>query len=288
MRCSIPGLCALFLWSVSACGGIATIDPPTHSELFPDEGTEQADGPLIPAAMGSASASHEQAYFIIELSDAGSLTRPYDGWCVDADHTIDNGFFPANLHSTYAATPPNIVEKPENFGAVNYLVHTYDPGTLVDLGSHHEPVTVPDIQVAIWTLVEGGLDDVNLDLVEWSPERVEVMLEDTMTSGPGFVPGCGQNLVILAAPITMRSKSKIEGDDVALRLGTNGDVDIRDSKIVSDDGTAIEGGINNEVQCRGGSIKGKQALKFTQNADLRLGKCKVNGPQDLGRGAKKK
>ncbi len=88
--------------------------------------------------------------------------------------------------------------------------------------------------------------------------------------------------------ITMRSKSKIEGDDVALRLGTNGDVDIRDSKIVSDDGTAIEGGINNEVQCRGGSIKGKQALKFTQNADLRLGKCKVSGPQDLGRGAKKK
>ncbi len=86
--------------------------------------------------------------------------------------------------------------------------------------------------------------------------------------------------------ITMRGGSKIEGDEIALRLGSNGDVDIRDSKIVSDKGTAIQGGANNEVKCNGGSIKGKVAMVFQTSADLRLGKCKVKGRKELGRNVK--
>jgi hypothetical protein len=103
----------------------------------------------------------------------------------------------------------------------------------------------------------------------------------TVSGGETGIEGSGN------MKVSMRSDSTVEGKEVAIRLGSNGDVDIRDSKIVSKKGIAIEGGANNEVKCRGGEIKGKKALVLKFNADLRLGKCKVKGQQDVGRNAKR-
>ena len=146
----------------------------------------------------------ERSSFTIRLSSAGVLDGEYEGWCVDADHYISRGRdYSASLYWTYEKIPVGVVEKPQNFDVVNYLVNTYQAGAQIALGNvwdgsyRVETVTKDDLQIAIWTLIDDSFGPVE---GPWSQARVDAMVHASLELGGAFVPGCGDLVAGLVVP----------------------------------------------------------------------------------------
>jgi hypothetical protein len=138
------------------------------------------------------------SYFTIHLSDAGpNLNGTYEGWCVDTDHYIyQNTVYNVHLYSSYANLV-GVVEHPENFDLVNYIVNNFQVGMTIPGGV--APLNYSDIQRAIWELIEDAQSTNGLEPI-WHEENVAAILDDAYALGEGFVPGCGDSIALVCVP----------------------------------------------------------------------------------------
>jgi len=120
------------------------------------------------------------------------------GWCIDTDNVIyQNVNYTANVYSSYDETlPEDLVEYPENLDLVNYIINQGFVGQPSACGGNY---TYGDVQRAIWALIEDEQDTAGLG--SWSQCRVDEILDDASANGEGFVPGCGDVVAIVLAPV---------------------------------------------------------------------------------------
>jgi len=156
---------------------------------LPDQVTMQV---TYPSAGG-------RSYFpATTISGGTSLDGVYEGWCVDTDHTINqNTNYAADVYSSYETLPPDLVEYPENFDLVNWIINQGfvgqpSPGCS---GAY----TYGDVQRAIWALIENAQSTAGLG--SWSPCRVDEILAAAQASGEDFTPDCGDVVAVVLAPV---------------------------------------------------------------------------------------
>jgi len=139
--------------------------------------------------------SGRESYFTTQVYEGGILDGFYDGWCIDVGHTIStNTEYTANVYSSYESIPENAnIDKPENLPLVSYIMNNYSAG---DLSSSGEAFTPCDIQRAIWALI----DDSETGCGSTSETRVTEIVNDALTSGPGFEPDCGEVMAVILVP----------------------------------------------------------------------------------------
>ena len=146
--------------------------------------------PEEPVTIAAIQKTMVNSYHDLTLSDAGEFNGTHLAWC------IDNNGMPvrtgdAMLVSSYSSEDlSSVVRTPANLDILNYLMNHYYPQT---------PFKV--LQVAIWKLMNGmtyinGSGDVWLKGSEYL--QCASILADVMAKGEGYVPGPGENMVIIA------------------------------------------------------------------------------------------
>ncbi|MBT8302493.1 MAG: hypothetical protein KJO63_14280, partial [Maribacter sp.] len=92
------------------------------------------------------------SYFDLRIDD-GSLAGNYAAWCVDVANTLNAGeCFDANVYSSYGVIPNGIVDRPENFDLINWILNQNFVGMTSDNGI--DAYTLGDVQWAMWELID--------------------------------------------------------------------------------------------------------------------------------------
>lgn len=136
----------------------------------------------------------------ILVSGGTELDGTYPGWCLDADKIIVSGvtYYNTTVHSSYAALPEGMVEQPGNMDLLNWVLNQEYVGQPSPSGGVY---TYGDVQAAIWLLVDNGLPRNTTSLGSWSQERTDEIVAAAYASGEGFIPGCGDSIWIIIAPV---------------------------------------------------------------------------------------
>lgn len=135
--------------------------------------------------------------FNVTISGGNIIDGTFDGFCIDTDHYILSGTtYIANVYSSYETLPTGLVEFPENLDLVNYILNQNWYGQTSPSGGTY---TYGDIQRAIWALIEDNQSTAGLG--PWSQARVDEILADAYANGEGFVPGCGEYIAVVLAPV---------------------------------------------------------------------------------------
>lgn len=147
------------------------------------------------------------SYFNSVVSNGGSLTGEYNGWCIDAGHAI----YPTQpyLVNVYSSTGDLSglaqVDHPENLDKVNWLINQELVGQASTCCGNF---TYMDIQHAIWNLV-----DDNPPNYPGQAEKLEELLIMAYTYGEGYVPGCDDIMAVVMEPY--KSLSQFNLPDIA-------------------------------------------------------------------------
>ena len=137
------------------------------------------------------------SYWDVTVLGTSILAGQFDDYCIDTDHTASPGVtYTVDVYSSYEVIPAGLVEYPENFDLLNYILNQGYVGTPSADGSLF---TYGDVQRAIWTLIDDGLTTNGLGA--WSQSRVDQILEDTLLNGDGYVPGCDDFIGVVLAPV---------------------------------------------------------------------------------------
>jgi hypothetical protein len=136
-------------------------------------------------------------YFDITVSGGTTLDGTYDGNCAELA-----GGPPGGMAYPYLSTesiPGGVVQKPENLDLVNWVINQGFVGKISGCGGAY---TWGDVQWAIWKLVDGRQPDAGAlsSLLFWSECRAQEIVDAALANGEGFVPGCGEVVVIILAP----------------------------------------------------------------------------------------
>jgi len=139
----------------------------------------------------------DDTYYDINLNTTGVLDDMHNGWCMDTDIGYYwGGIYDVDIYSTYdpAFLAMGMVEHPENFDLVNYVVNQHYVGQASRSGGVY---TIGDVQRAMWTLIDdepgvGGLGN-------WSQVRADEIMADAYAYGEGYIPPCG-GMVAVALP----------------------------------------------------------------------------------------
>lgn len=147
--------------------------------------------PVLVTAKGDG-----DSYFDIEIGGDNFLSGNYNAWCIDLYKSLSNGeSFDANVFSLYDENLPDAVKKPENIGAVNWIVNQ----GIVNQDFISQGYTFGEIQWAIWELLELDNDASYCCLGDWEEsngqEIVEMALQNT-----DFEPACGDLMGIAILP----------------------------------------------------------------------------------------
>jgi hypothetical protein len=143
----------------------------------------------------------DDSYFHIAVTNGDWLNGTYPGFCIDTELGIDTTTYSANVYSSYnpADPPTGLVDNPENLDLVNYLINQEPYGETATCGGTY---VGDDIQIAIWKLLDDEPDPYSLGGLNgnWATCRVDELVADAIANGEGYVPGCGDLLVIILEP----------------------------------------------------------------------------------------
>jgi hypothetical protein len=137
------------------------------------------------------------SYFDIAVSGGTTLDGTYDGNCAALQGGPPSGT--AYPFSSYEAIPEGVVQHPENLDLINWIINQDFVGKASGCDGVY---TFGDVQRAIWELLDGGepTPGAIASLFDWSPCRAQEIVAAAIANGEGFVPGCGDVVVILLVP----------------------------------------------------------------------------------------
>ena len=144
---------------------------------------------LIPANPVNVSFTFTKinSYYDVTLSNADAFDGVHLGWCADNNGKPVN-YTTANLISSYSTYDfSQVIPNPENIDLLNYLMNKYV-----------EERSFPVIQAAVWYIVNGYYNNPSggILLTDVQMAELEVVVEEVMANGEGFVPKCGEKVVI--------------------------------------------------------------------------------------------
>lgn len=147
------------------------------------------------------------SYFNSVVSNGGSLTGEYYGWCIDAGHVIypQQPYLVNVYSSTGDLTGLGQVDHPENLDKVNWLLNQNFIG---QESSCCGPFTYMDIQHAIWNIV----DDLPPSY-PGNPDKLEELVSKAFKFGEGFEPECDDIMAVVMEPY--KSLSQFGLPDIA-------------------------------------------------------------------------
>ncbi len=135
------------------------------------------------------------SYWDVTISNDGSINGTHEGWCADPNHGIQPGKdYVANVFSSYETLPAGLVDHPENFDLVNWIINQHFVGKSAggSLGNY----TLGDVQRAIWELLQNKIDA----STSYNPARV-AQIRSLAATHEGFRPKCGDLLVVVLQPV---------------------------------------------------------------------------------------
>jgi len=157
---------------------------------------------------GNFSAAANPAYFSMQVI-SGPPAIPlgaYDGWCVDALNTIDQG--PATYSSLFWAScdpnlnqelgpgyPSSVYVSPDVWHQINYLLN------------HKNGAYFWNVQMAIWHLIGGPVPSefFNPPFPPTDPVQVLALVAEAQDNAPAWQPQCGdKTAVVVQIPSSMR------------------------------------------------------------------------------------
>ncbi|MBU3821436.1 hypothetical protein KO566_05140 [Flavobacteriaceae bacterium XHP0103] len=131
------------------------------------------------------------SYFDINIGGESFLAGNYDAWCIDLYKNLGNGeCFNANIYPLYDENVDGAVDKPENLGAVNWIVNQ----DFISQG-----YTFGEIQWAIWELLELDNDTSYCCLGTWEESNGQEIV-DLALENLDFEPACGELMGIAILP----------------------------------------------------------------------------------------
>ncbi len=131
------------------------------------------------------------SYFDVSLEGESFLAGNYNAWCIDLHKSLSDGFcFEANAFSMYAENLPNVFGKPENLGAVNWIVNQ----DFIAQG-----YTFGEIQWAIWELLELDNNTTYCCLGTWDKTKGQEIVAMALQH-MDFMPACGDSIGIAILP----------------------------------------------------------------------------------------
>jgi hypothetical protein len=186
---------------------LASIGPGVHSganifiaahAVVQKMGGVEALALLLPAQVTACfEPVRETCYFDVHVTNGGWLDGTYPGWCIDTDSDIMPCpiTYLCDVYSSYGNFPAGLVEHPENFDLVNWILNQNYVGATSPGG--FGTYTYGDVQRAIWALLDDEQSDAGLGA--WDQNRVDEIL--TAAAGhDGFVPVCGQYMAVILVP----------------------------------------------------------------------------------------
>jgi hypothetical protein len=158
--------------------------------------------PDLPAMVAEACTTDKPgivSYFDLSIAD-GALAGDYAAWCVDVENTLEApDCFEANVFSSYEVLPDGVVDRPENFDLINWILNQDFVGKNSD-GGVGDPYTLGDVQWAMWALI----DDTNCVactyLTPYDAARAQEIVDLAVANGEGYEPGEGDVLAIVLQP----------------------------------------------------------------------------------------
>lgn len=199
--------------SITSCSGGTWADP---NLTVPPVGTAVCNYSVVPsgnynlAALAAALPNQVTmsvqypytggpSYFpVTTISGGGALNGSYEGWCVDTEHVIyQNTPYNANVFSSYEALPAGLVDHPENFDLVNWIINQDFVGkpSAGGLGLY----TYSDVQYAIWSLIDNAVS--NSGLYDLNATRALQIRDAALAHGEGFMPTCGNMIAVVLQPV---------------------------------------------------------------------------------------
>lgn len=155
-----------------------------------------------------------QAYFHLTIMESGVFDGFHHGWCVDLDRSSHRQrWYTYEVYTPFDDLPPKIMEFPENLDLVNWVLNKDFVGKTARNG---ELFTFGDIQHCIWKLLEGRAT--NYTNGPWSIWRVEEILDAAEAEGEGFIPACGEKLLLVLVP--MNPNRKIHWQSIGMVIPT--------------------------------------------------------------------
>ena len=195
-------------------GAVATIGPCTGGTwsspnlTVPKGGTATCNysvtpkGDLVPLATAlpdtvtMSVSMNGNTYFDITISNGGALNGTYEGWCADPNHGINDrhGIHRQCLLELIESLPAGLVDHPENFDLVNWIINQNFIGKPAGggLGNY----TVEDVQQAIWELLQDNYPVSNSS----NPARV-AQIKTLAATHEGFTPTCGDLVAVILQPL---------------------------------------------------------------------------------------
>jgi hypothetical protein len=156
--------------------------------MLPDEVTVSAvHSILIP---------YYNSYFVTEITNGEFLNGIYDGWCVDRSKNMpDNTPFEATPYSSYETLPAGVVDNPDNLDLINYILNQEYVGEESECDGMF---TFGDVQMAIWDFIETSNNPPYPSaLGPYDICRIEEIKDDALANGEGYIPDCGDEVVII-------------------------------------------------------------------------------------------
>ncbi|MHC4558715.1 MAG: hypothetical protein ACYS80_15595 [Planctomycetota bacterium] len=144
-----------------------------------------------------------ESYFDINVLGGTPLDGWYDGWCIKRYSVIQPGIlYTAFVYPSYHPSLSSLIGQAGDLDQVNWLLNqNYVGQDVQDVIPDAEStgiITYGDIQLAIWTLID--LPAPHWSLGDYSQDRVDEIVEYAEANGEGFVPDCGDIVLIVLVP----------------------------------------------------------------------------------------
>jgi hypothetical protein len=145
------------------------------------------------------------SYLNVDIT-GGNLDGTYDSFCIETDLTITPGVnYDAVVYSSYHDHVDdnttlgylNVVEFPLNLDLVNWIINQNWVAQYCDCAGRL--FTSGDVQRAIWELIEDTESAAGLGT--WNQCCADVIRDDALANGDGFVPDCDELLALVLIPV---------------------------------------------------------------------------------------
>ncbi|WP_026810874.1 DUF7467 domain-containing protein [Arenibacter latericius] len=139
-----------------------------------------------------------KSYLDLVIAD-GSLAGDYAAWCIDVARTLNAGdCFEANVFNSYEPVPAGVVDKPENFDLINWILNQDFVGELSENGV--DAYTIGDVQWAMWELIDDANCIACTYLQPYNVGRANEIISFAIANGKGYKPGGGDVLAVVLQP----------------------------------------------------------------------------------------
>ncbi len=133
--------------------------------------------------------------FDITISNDGALNGTHEGWCADPNHGIQlDKDYVANVFSSYESLPAGLVDHPENFDLVNWIINQYFVGK--SAGGSLGVYSAGDVQQAIWELLQDNVGT----RITYDRARVD-QIKTLAAAHEGYKPSCGDLVAVILQPL---------------------------------------------------------------------------------------